>query len=184
MSKTVLVPLSNGTEDMEAVISIDVLRRADYLLTVATTMNFVTFARGVKIRNEILIDSLDDDYLYDAIVLPGGVNGVNYLQNEEKLLKIIRNHYENNKLIAAVCAAPLILKASGILEPNMKITSHPSVKEQLFDYDYQESTVVVHNNILTSRGAGTTFDFAFAIIDYFGDNEIGKNVAESILWKR
>jgi len=184
MSKTILIPLSNGTEDMEAVISIDILRRAEYLVTVASTMNFVTFAKGVKVRNEILIDSLDEDYLFDAIVLPGGLNGVKYLKNEDKLLRIIKHHFDNNKLIAAVCAAPLILKECGILDSETKLTSHPSVKGELSEFLYQESNVVLYNNIMTSRGAGTTFDFALSIIDYFGDTDLANNVADSVVYER
>ncbi len=182
MSKKILVAVGDGSEDIEVVVPIDILRRANYNVTIATTKAVVILGRGIVIQNDILINSLDGSLVYDAIILPGGSNGVINLSNEPNLLQIIARHYTNNKLIAAICAAPLILKQSGILNNSSNITSHPSVKDELSFCHYKEQNLVFDNNLLTARGAGISFDFAFAILEYFGDKESIKNISSSILY--
>ncbi len=183
MSKNVLIALAYGTEEIEVISVIDLLRRASYRVTVASSAEIVTLSRGVKIKNELLLDSMSELAEFDAIVVPGGTNGVNILSTNNKLLTIIKNNYEKGNLIAAICAAPLVLKKAGILSKESIVTSHPGIREELGDYIYSEERVVVCNNLITSRGAGTSFEFIFAILNYFGDGDKAEKIANDILYK-
>lgn len=182
MSKKILIPIAYGTEDMEAVICIDLFRRAEYYVTAASTNELVTLSRGIQIRNLNLIENITPETEFDAIVIPGGLNGVNILKNETILLELIRNNYEKGNLIAAICAAPLVVKVASILSNTTNLTSHPSVASEFGDNIYLNENVVISDNLITSRGAGTTFDFAFAIMNYFGDKELAQNISKSILY--
>ncbi|HRP02695.1 MAG TPA: DJ-1/PfpI family protein [Candidatus Kapabacteria bacterium] len=183
MNRTILVPIANGSEDMETIISIDILRRASYKVILTATEQNIELSKGTKVICDILFQEIDSSTLYDGIVLPGGFNGVNNLLKNEQLLELIRFNFNHNKLIAAICAAPLILDTSQILTEESHITSHPIVKERLLKYNYKEESIVLYNNILTARGAGNTFDFAFAILNYFGNGQLASQIASSIQYQ-
>jgi DJ-1 family protein len=181
MTKYVLVPIAHGTEEMEAVIIIDILRRAGITVKVAGDNEIVTCSRGVKIIPDELIDNLDINSEFDAIILPGGGKGTDNLMNNYHLSEILKSHRERGALIAAICAAPTILSEFKILKPESKITSHPSVRNRLEHYNYIEEKVVFDDNIVTSRGAGTAFMFALFIVELLMNSDTAKKVACDII---
>ncbi len=171
----VLVPIANGTEEMEAVIIIDMLRRAGIKVTVAAVEDIVTCSKGVKILPDSDIESLVDEK-FDAIILPGGLPGTNNLSENPTLIGILREHKKEGKILGAICAAPTILSDHKLISLENKITSHPSVAKNLANYDYSEDKVVFDDNVITSRGAGTAFEFSLEIIGKL----IGIDKAEEI----
>ncbi len=179
----VLVPIAKGTEEMEAVIIIDILRRAAFNVTVAGENDFVICSRNVKIIPDILLSNLNDNIIFDAIILPGGLEGTQNLSNNKHLLKILKYHKENKKLIGAICAAPTILAEHNIFNPNQKVTSHPSVKGKLNNYQYTFDKVCIDDIFITSRGAGTAIDFALEIVKKLSSEDIAEKIASNIVYK-
>ena len=183
MSKKILVPIAPGTEEMEAVITVDMLRRAGFDVTVAGIEEICECSRGVKIKADLLLEELQHALLFDAVVLPGGLEGTSAFARSHTLGEILKSHKKNERLIAAICAAPTALHHHGIIDPQAKITSHPSVANDLKNYEYSEERVVVDGNLVTSRGAGTAFDFAMKIIEKLKDAETAEEISKSIVYK-
>lgn len=129
---------------------------------------FVTCSRGVKIVPDLRLPDLAGGKAldeYDAIVVPGGVKGAEILSANEDVVKLLSAFAAKGKVVACICAGSLAAKAAGIGKDNA-ITSHPSVKSELEkDYHYKEDRVVIANNLITSRGPGTAFEFALAIVE-------------------
>lgn len=181
MTKTVLVAIANGTEEMEAVISIDVLRRAGAEVVIAGTHPEVTCSRGIKLVCDMLLDEISENTNYDMIVIPGGLKGVENLMKNGVLKKLCRNNVNAN-YICAICAAPLVLQEFGLLKQGIEITSHPSVKLKLSNVDYSERKVVKSGKIVTSRGAGTSFEFSFALVDLLFGKSASDKIANDIVF--
>ncbi len=184
MNNNILVPIADGTEEMEAVIIIDILRRASLNVIVAGLSEIVNCSRNVKIIPDILLSNIDENDLFSAIVLPGGLIGTKNLLESIHLRNIIINNINNNSIIAAVCAAPTILSTWNLISKDSQITSHPSVESQLSNYNYSNENVVVCNNIITSRAAGTTFDFAFKLVELLKAEEIANKIKNDILFTK
>lgn len=183
MIRNVLVLIANGTEEIEAVVFIDIMRRAGMNVTLVGETDIVHCSRDVKIIPDLPLHKLNENKLFDLVYLPGGSKGVENLINIPKIELILKNHKENHKLIAAICAAPTILDFFNILEVGSKVTSHPSVANLLQKYNYSEQQIVESNNIITSRGAGTVFDFSFYIVEQLLGKEIAQKIKDSIVYK-
>lgn len=184
MQKTVLVPITHGTEELEAVTIIDLLRRADISVVIAGEFEVNVCAHGVKIISDKLLSDISEGALFDAVVLPGGGGVVSLVLNED-LKKILENHRERGRLIAAICAAPRILAAHGLLEPGQDITSYPSEEELLRkNYNYLMEAVVKNADIITSRGPATAFAFSLKIIETLMGQSVRESVEDSTLWNK
>ena len=164
MSK-VLVPLAQGFEEIEAICIIDVLRRAEIEVIVASLGEnlMVKGAHNIAIEAEICIESVKSSEL-DMIVLPGGWDGTYALADDANVQRILQEMDSQNKHIGAICAAPFALNKAGVLKE--KYTCYPSVEEQIQKDGYQgaSSMVVSSQNVLTSRGPGTSLCFALEIV--------------------
>ncbi len=159
-----LVLLAQGSEEMEAVISIDVLRRGGIEVTVAGVEGAgpVRCSRGVTITPDAALESIDGEF--DVLVLPGGAEGAKRLAASSRVGELLREQERSGRWVAAICAAPLALQAHGVFE-HYQLTSHPSVKSQLESWgDYSEHPVVADRKLITSRGPGTAFPFALRIL--------------------
>ncbi|KAI8903561.1 class I glutamine amidotransferase-like protein [Gorgonomyces haynaldii] len=125
---------------MEAVISIDVLRRAGIQVTVCGVDDgTIECSRQVKIVPDTRISQLENDY--DLLVLPGGLGGAKTFSSDVRVQDLLQSFFESQKWIGIICASPISLLSRG-LGKGRKITSHPSVKSQMVGYDYQEERVV------------------------------------------
>ena len=182
MEKKVLIPIAQGTEEIEAVVVIDILRRSGINVKVAGETEIVTCSRGVKIIPDVLIEKILLEEDYDAIILPGGSTGVENLLKNTHLEDVLKNHSGKNKIIAAICAAPTILSFYNLIPRGRRLTSHPSVRSQLQQYNYLEDKVVHDDNIITSRGAGTAFEFAFWLVEVLLDTETALKIAKDIIY--
>ena len=184
MDKVVLVPIAQGTEEMEAIIIIDILRRAGVNVKVAGENQIVTCARGTKIIPDIIIDQLEKDTIYSAIILPGGASGTENLQNNPYLEEILKYNSGKGTLIGAVCAAPTILARHKLIPVGSVITSHPSVSSQFDNYNYLTDTIVSDGQFITSRGAGTTLDFALAVVSILVNQAASDKISGDIQYKQ
>lgn len=159
----VLVPLADGVEEIEAVVIVDTLRRAGWeVLTAGIGPSPITASRGVKLVADTDWKSVDPD-AFDVLLLPGGMGGTNRLMAEESLLATIRAYAEKDKLVGAICAAPLALQKAGILA-GRRVTCHPGVRDELTVPQWVDERVVVDGRLVTSQGPGTAFEFAMAVI--------------------
>ena len=129
-------------------------------------------------------DDIEPDDEFDAIIIPGGMPGTEYLRSNHTLEDILMKHNNKAGLIGAICAAPVILTSHKILPEKSPVTSHQSVKNELIRYDYKEDDVVQAGNVVTSRGAGTAFDFTLRIIEILVGKEKAEQVAGTIVYKK
>ncbi len=167
--------LANGFEEIEAISVIDILRRANIdIRTVSISdKHEVTGAHDIKIKADLLISEITSNEI-KGIILPGGLPGTTNLAESEELRNLLNTGYDKGNLIAAICAAPTIIKDNNLFA-GYSITSYPSYKNDFTNYNYIEVDVVRAKNLITSRGAGTAGDFAFAIVDYIkGENSSSK----------
>ncbi|MCP3918258.1 MAG: DJ-1/PfpI family protein [bacterium] len=165
MSHQVLVPLADGFEEIEAITIIDVLRRAELDVVIGgLAPGVLTGARGIRVESDAPLASLELES-FDAVVLPGGMGGTLNMIEDARLLEALRAMSRDGKLIAAICAAPMVLVAAGIVS-GVPVTSHPSVRDRLGDADVRDVPRVVRaESVMTSQGPGTAMEFALAIVE-------------------
>jgi 4-methyl-5(b-hydroxyethyl)-thiazole monophosphate biosynthesis len=170
--KNVLVALAPGFEEIETITVVDILRRAGAKVFLAgTEEGVIEGSRGIRILADIGLESSTSQN-WDLLVLPGGQPGTDNLQKDVRILEIVKQMNVDNKLIAAICAAPLVLQSAGILKDNT-ITSHPSVEDKLSAVNYSQERVVVDGNIITSRSPGTAMEFAMKLVQLlFGEDRL------------
>ena len=175
--KKVLVPLAQGCEELEAVTIMDLLTRAGIeVVSAGLDDQPVKCSRNTVIIPSTSLDKvLNDDF--DLIVLPGGLPGADYLRDDRRIIELIQNQFEKNKLIAAICAAPKVLAKAGLLD-NKNATSFPGVLKDLnlLNTQITDSAIEKDGNIITSRGPGTAMDFSLKLINLL----LGAEKAETI----
>ena len=163
--------LANGFEDIEAVATIDILRRADFkVITVSITDNlYVESAHGIVMKADAPIDSVSVSS-DDLLILPGGMPGTTNLGNCGTLCDMLLKHNDAKGWIAAICAAPSVLGKLGILKGHTA-TCYPGFEGALgCQYD-SHSGVVVSDNIITACGPGQAMNFALVIVDTVSDDD-------------
>ena len=184
MAKKALVLLAEGFEEVEAVTSVDYLRRAGVEVTTAAITLFMTVkgARGIKVDTDTELAGLDvGTGNWDAVIIPGGKHGAANIAASEESCKLIKNMAAAGKLICAICASPaVVLSPLGLLE-GKKFTCYPGMEEKVTGGNWSGDRVVVDGNIITSRGAGTSGEFAIAIIEKLLDAAAAKKIADSVL---
>ncbi|TIA91943.1 hypothetical protein E3P99_00858 [Wallemia hederae] len=182
-----IVFITNGTEEMEFTITYDSLVRAGFeVISVGVDIESIaTCTRGVKITPDTLLTSLSDDDLrsYNIIVVPGGGPGANTLKSNSRIQDIFRHNFKaNDRILGTICAGSLIIQSAGIAA-GQPITSHPSVKDQLAtQYAYSEEKVVVTDNLVSSRGPGTAFDFVLTLIELAAGKDKRQEVAAPMIF--
>ena len=181
--KKVLVFLVNGFEEIEAMAPIDLLRRAGITADTVSINedNQVTSSRKIRVLTDKTIDEINFEN-YEMIVLPGGPGTENYMKSE-KLLEKLKELSINRKL-GAICAAPTILSALGILNGKQAIC-FPACEPDLIKDGaiIVNQDVVKDNNIITSRGAGTAIDFSLALIEELLGKNKSHEIRKEILYK-
>ncbi len=161
---TVLVPLAQGCEELEAVTIIDLLRRANVTVVVAgLEAGTVTASRGVMLLPETtLAEVLDRDF--DMVVLPGGLGGAQRLEADRRIAALLRRMAEQGRYVAAICAAPQVLAGAGLLD-NREATAYPGILDDQPSIKTSSAAVVRDGTFITSRGPGTAMDFALTLIE-------------------
>jgi len=160
----VLLPLVDGVEEMEAVICIDLFRRAGWLVCAAGAgADSVCASRGVGLLVDADLDAaLTEDW--DLICIPGGGLGVDALLASEILLQFVQRQWFKGGWVAAICAGPLVLDRAGVLT-NCSFTCHPAVADRFEGRMVSTDPVVVDGRLVTSRGPGTAMLFALTLIE-------------------
>jgi DJ-1 family protein len=159
-----LVPIANGTEEMEAVIIIDTLRRAEWEVTVAgLTDGVIEASRGVNLVPDTAWDAIDPDD-FDVLLLPGGFGGTEAFMQHPGVQQALKDFNAQKKWVGSICAAALALNDAGILA-GRRFTCYPGVEQHLpADVQPVDEIVVVDGHIITSQGPGTAFEFALKVI--------------------
>lgn len=167
---------------MEAVIAVDLFRRAQWVVVIAgVDPGLLTASRGVRLMPDKNWTDVDPG-AFDILVIPGGAAGVERFLKYRPLLDSIIQFHRAGKWIGAVCAAPLTLQAAGILA-GRKATCHPGVASRLTATAWRSESTVVDGHLVTSQGAGTSFEFALTLIRLADDPDKAKDIADSIVYR-
>lgn len=167
--------LDNGFEEIEAITTIDLLRRANIpLTTVSITGNeMVKGAHEIYVKADTMIQDVDCSEA-QMLILPGGATK---LIDCKELCDLLVNHNNQDKLIAAICAAPSVLGQLGILE-GKQATCYPGFESYLGE-SYIDGLVVESKNVITAKGPGLSADFAFCIIEKLAGDEVADEVYDA-----
>lgn len=166
MTTSALVPIAHGSEDIEAVTLIDVLRRADVAVTVASVHDdpAVIAARQTRITADALLGECAGSP-YDLIALPGGMPGAESLGQSEPLTGMLREQRDAGRWYAAICAAPAVaLEPNGLLE-GRAATAHPGFQTRLSNQSRISERVVIDGHCVTSQGPGTALEFSLTLVE-------------------
>ena len=163
MTPKVLVPLARGFEEIEATCPIDLLRRAEVEVVIASCESGLEVCgrSGIVIRADKFIG--DSDLIqFDLLVLPGGP-AIFELRKNESFLHFIKDFSDLQRPIAAICAAPLLLHDLGLLA-GKRVTGHESISNELPGL-HSNQAVIKDGKIITSRGAGTAIEFGLSLVE-------------------
>ena len=176
--------IAPGFEEIEALTVVDLLRRADILITtvsITDSLN-VTGAHNITITTDDVFSNLDFADA-DMLVLPGGAPGTCNLNAFEPLKKLLQDFYIKEKYIGAICAAPMILGQLGFLK-DRKATCYPGFETELLGATHVTLPVIVDDHIITSRGLGTAIDFSGELIALLKGREISDQIKKQIIYQR
>lgn len=162
--KNVLVLFAEGSEELEAVTIVNILRRAGISVTLAGLgAGPLRGSRGVTLMPERTLDEvLHDDF--DMLVLPGGQPGTNNLKADQRVLKLVQRMAQQDKYVSAICAAPAVLANAGLLD-GKKATSFPGALDAFPKVQQQAGAIIEDGRVITSRGPGTAMDFALILAE-------------------
>ncbi len=173
-----MMPFANGFEEIEALAVVDILRRAGIETEmIGVVGSVISGAHGIRVvmdkrLNEIRMEN------YDGIILPGGSLGYKNLGKSKAIMDAIKQFNERGKLVAAICASPMLLAKAGVLE-NRKATIYPGLESKI-PYPRADK-VVVDGNVITSQAPGTAIAFALAIVEYFLGHEKAEKIKRIIV---
>lgn len=179
----VLVPIANGSEDIEAITIIDVLRRGGVDVTVASVHDSknITAANGCKIEADVLLPEVVG-IQYDAIVLPGGMPGAEHLRDCELLIDILEKHDIQDALLCAICAAPALVFGTHGFVADKQATCYPGFEKGLIGAEYiSDQPVVMDDNIITGQGPAAAMTFSLAVLGNLKGYEVAQEVADGLL---
>lgn len=184
MSVSALVCLAPGSEETEAVTTIDVLVRAGIKVTTASVASDgaleIVCSRGVRLLADTrLVDVADQKF--DVVVLPGGIKGAECFRDSPLLIATVRQTHNEGRLVAAICAAPALVLEHHNLFPVGNMTGFPALKDKINATKWMDQRVVYDRrvNLVTSQGPGTSIDFALKIVFLL----LGREKAEEIAWQ-
>lgn len=162
--KTVLVLMADGSEELETVTVVNILRRGGISVTLAgLTEGPLRGSRGVTIQPDTTLDeALRGDF--DMIVLPGGQPGTRHLQADARVFRLLQQMMQQGKFVAAICAAPSVLATAGLLA-GRQATCFPNSLDDFPNVQLRPDAIVEDGQIITSRGPGTAMDFALRLLE-------------------
>lgn len=174
--------MANGFEDIEAIGTIDILRRGgvDVKTVSITGSNSVESAHSISIEADMMIE--DGDFSdADALVLPGGLPGATNLNDHEGVRNALMIQAEKGKIVAAICAAPLVLGGLGLVN-GKRATCYPGFEKYLTGAEYTKEICTVDGNVTTGEGPGATFDFAYALLTQLEGAEIVAQLQQGMMY--
>ena len=182
--KKVAVMLADGFEEIEALATVDILRRAEIECDlVGIDKQEINGAHKIIVKaDKVISEDIKD---YDMIVLPGGMPGATNLANNKLLINTLKEFdKDENKYIAAICASPAVVLSKAEIEKDRYITAYPGdmFENMLKESNYVEELVVVDENMITSRGPATAMLFAYKLVDLLKGEDDSKTLKEEMLW--
>ncbi len=184
----VYVFLAEGFEESEAIVPIDMLRRAGFEVKTCAVGKcekcgkVVTSSHNVPVVADIFAEEVDMDKA-ELIFLPGGMPGTKNLAASPVVVDCINKAVEKNILIAAICAAPSVLGELELLEGKNAVC-YPGFEGMLKGAKVGEMPAVKDGNIITGRGAGAVLEFSRELITALSDKATAEKICDSIVWKR
>jgi len=177
----VLVPLADGFEDIEAITIVDVLRRGGVKVVTASLGEAadVTGAHGVTLKADARFAEVDGD-VYDAIVLPGGGAGTEALKQSEALLARLRRQHDEGRYICAICAAPTVLVAAGVVDEGLQLTCYPTCQMEL-DREWTPAPVVADGTVITGQAPGSAMLFSLVVLETLAGQPVARKVARGLV---
>ena len=171
---------ADGFEEIEALTVVDLLRRVNIKTNMVSVTGNLKIAggHGIDITADVLFEDCEEA---DMIVLPGGLKGTNTLKAHEGLKKMIIDYKEKNKYLAAICAAPTVYGAMGILK-DRKACCYPGMEDELNCGEALMDDIVIDDKFITSRGAGTAMKLALALIGILENEETARKLADGIVY--
>lgn len=182
MSK-VYVFMADGTEEVEALTVIDLLRRAKVDVVTVSVMEKkqVVTSHNIKVETDELYG--ESDYMDgDMLVLPGGMPGTTHLKNHEALREVLFAYKNAGKYLAAICAAPSVYGWNGMLD-GKKATCYPGFEGELKGATPTGEGVVTDGQFITSKGVGTAIDFSLELITLLEGAETAENIAKAVQYR-
>jgi protein DJ-1 len=176
-----LVIIAQGSEEMEATITVDVLRRGgvDVVLAGLDGAGPVTCSRGVRVVPDAALADVTGPF--DVVVLPGGNEGARRLAESPAVGDVLRAQEAAGRAAAAICAAPIALVKHGVYG-GRKLTGYPTVHDVIRAHgDLVAQPVVEDHNLVTSQGPGTTFAFALSLVERLAGKGTADNVRKGML---
>ncbi|QTF09508.1 protein deglycase YajL [Brenneria izadpanahii] len=186
MSASVLACLAPGSEETEAVTTIDLLIRAGIQVTTASVASDggleIICSRGVKLLADVPLVAVADRH-FDALILPGGLQGAECFRDSPLLVECIRQTHQEGKIIAAMCASPAVVLEHHQLFPIGNMTGYPGLKDKIAPEKWMDKRVVYDPRVklLTTQGPGTSMDFALKLIDLLLGKEKAAEVAAQLI---
>lgn len=182
----VLVAIAEGTEELEAVTVINILRRADIDVSVASIADDrkVTASRGVQLTADCHIEYCQDTP-WDMVVIPGGEIGAKHMAANVALLDILRDQIKAERWVAAICAAPALVLAANELIKGATATCYPAFREILATHQvhHMNEAVVEHRKLITSQGPGTAMAFALSLVSALEGEVRANSIASDLLFE-
>ncbi len=181
MSKSVLMPVSQGFEEVEAIAVVDVLRRAGLDVTLAAVGDgaIITGTNGVTITADATLKAVENK-AFDFIALPGGHANAMTLGSDERVQSMLKAHAQAGRPMGAICAAPTALHKAGLIKGTY--TCYPGYEASIGKADHvADQKVVVNGNVITSRGPGTALCFGVAIVRLLLGEESAQQVQTGML---
>ena len=181
MSK-IIIAISNGFEEIEAISIIDICRRAEIEVCIAAVEDLITAgAHNIRITADYKIEEVNSND-FDMMVLPGGLPNAFTLAENEHVQKLLKEFKEKNKYISAICAAPYALHTAEVL--NQNYTCYPSFEEKIDPSSYiSDKKVVKDEKVLTSQGPATAMEFSLEIVKILKGEEVYNQVKNALLFK-
>jgi 4-methyl-5(b-hydroxyethyl)-thiazole monophosphate biosynthesis len=162
--KNALVLFADGSEELEAITVVNILRRAGISVTLAgLDTGALRGSRGVMLMPDKTLDAVQHED-FDMIVLPGGQPGTDHLKADARVIKLAQRMAQQDKYVSAICAAPSVLATAGLLD-GKHATSFPGALNPFQKVKQQHNAVVEDGKIITSRGPGTAMDFALTLVE-------------------
>lgn len=180
--KKVLILLGEGFEEIEALTPVDYLRRMDIVVDTCSIgkEKKVAGAHNIIVEADKIIDEINDSRDYDAIIIPGGLPGATNLRDNERVIELVKEFNEKEKLIGAICAGPIVLEKAGIIK-GLELTSYPGFEDDLKEGIYKEEIIVQDGNVITARGPAVAVYFALKIVENLLDEEKVEELRQDIL---
>lgn len=178
--KKVLIFFADGTEEVEALTPLDYLRRAGAEVTlVGVGGEYLVGSHKITVKADVTLDAINENVDFDMLVIPGGMPGTNNIEASEKAQALITRAEKEHKFIGAICAAPKILGARGILN-GKAATCYPGFEKFLFGAKISNEKAVKDGSVITATGAGAANEFALGLISALYGDDASDKIGSSV----